>query len=96
MRIEIILRIYEGVTLFLRVISGMLLIYALMTWFVRPENRFYRLIARFCDPLLAPFRGLSRKLIQRGLMIDVSVWLALLSLRLIEYLLARLLPMILY
>ncbi len=91
MTYEILFRIYRGLSLFLDIISYVLIIYALMTWFVRPDSTVYRLFARFCQPLLSPFRGIAGKLMEKGLMIDISVYLALIAIRLIRSLLYQLL-----
>ncbi len=91
MRTEIIYGVYQGVYMFLNIISIMLVVYALMTWFVRPDAPVYRFMSRFCEPIVAPFRGISRRLIQAGLRIDISVILAVAAIRLLQTLLYRLL-----
>lgn len=88
---DILFAIYQGVHQFVRILTYILFIYAFMTWFVRPDAKIYRIFSRLCDPLLAPFRPLSRKLIQMGLHVDLSVWLAAIALQIIDNLLYRLL-----
>lgn len=90
MRYEIVLRIYQGCVQFLNILSIILIIYGLMTWIVRPNTTIYKLFNRFCEPLLSPFRRISRKLIQKGLMIDISIPLCILAIQLLEQILARL------
>jgi len=89
MQFEIIYRIYLGIHQFLRILSYALYIYALMTWFVRPDAKIYRIFSRFCEPLLAPFRPIGRKLIQMGLRIDLSVWIAAIGLNLLDSIIYR-------
>ena len=95
MRTEIILRVYQGVSMFLNIVSMMLVVYAFMTWFVRPDAPVYRFMNRFCEPLLAPFRPIARRLIEYGLRIDISVILAIAAIRVLERLLYRLLYLLL-
>lgn len=90
MSYEILWSIYQGVHQFLRILTYLLCIYALMTWFVRPDAKIYRIFNRFCEPLLAPFRPISRRLIQAGLRIDLSVWLAAIALQILDTLIYRL------
>ena len=96
MRSEVIYQIYIGVHQFIRILSGALFIYALMTWFVRPDAKIYRIFSRFCDPLLTPFRPLGRKLIQMGLRVDLSVFMAVIALQIIDNIVMRILFYFLY
>ncbi len=95
MRTEIISRVFEGVSMFLNIISMALVVYALMSWFVRPDSPLYRFMSRFCEPIVAPFRPISRRLIEAGLRIDISVILAVAAIRLLQSLLYRLLAFVL-
>ena len=81
--------IFSGLYRFLEALQLLLIVYALMTWFVRPDNAVYRFLYRFLDPILTPFKRLSRYLINRGLRIDLSVWFAVIALRIIQSLLTR-------
>lgn len=96
MQFDVLYRVYLGIHQFLNILSYALIIYALMTWFVRPEAPIYRFAARFCAPLLAPFRPLGQKLIQAGLRIDLSVWFAVLALRIVDNLVYRLIFSFIY
>ena len=79
-----------GLYRFLSALQLLLVVYALMTWFVRPDNAVYRFLYRFLDPILTPFKRLSRYLIQRGLRIDLSVLFAIIALRILQSVLTRL------
>ena len=81
--------IFSGLYRFLEALQLLLIVYALMTWFVRPDNAVYRFLYRFLNPILTPFKRLSRYLINRGLRIDLSVWFAVIALRIIQSLLTR-------
>lgn len=90
MSYALLIKIYEGLSLFLNIVSGILLAYCIMSWFVRPTNRLFMIVSRFTQPLVAPFRPIANKLMQRGFMIDVSILLAFLAIRVLESLLLAL------
>ncbi|MBR0464479.1 MAG: YggT family protein [Clostridia bacterium] len=90
----VVYQIFLGINRFLSVLEVLLIIYALMTWFVRPDSPVYQFLYRFLNPVIAPFRRISRKLIERGLMIDISVILAVLAIRVVQSLLWRLYALI--
>lgn len=84
-------QIVSGVDTFLNIVSVLLVAYALMSWFMRPDSPIYVFLAKIADPLLMPFRPISRWLINQGFRIDVSVVLALFAIRILRSLLMRLL-----
>lgn len=79
-----------GVDTFLNLLSLALIVYAVMTWLMPPNNKIYRFFAQIADFVIAPFRPVSAWLIQRGLRMDVSVILALICIRIVRNLLYRL------
>ena len=83
-------QLLSGVDTFLNLLSLALVVYALMTWFMRPDNRIYQFFARIADFVISPFRPVSAWLIKQGLRIDVSVILALICIRILRNLLFRL------
>ena len=83
-------QLLSGVDTFLNLLSLALVIYALMTWFMRPDNNIYRFFARIADFVISPFRPISAWLIKQGLRIDISVILALICIRILRTLLFRL------
>ncbi len=76
----VLLKVYQGIDIFLQILQYILVAYALLSWIVSPVNRFYQILSRMAQPLVAPFRGIATALIRRGFRIDVSVLLALLVL----------------
>ena len=90
MRYQIAYQIYNGINIFLNIASWALFIYCLMTWFVRPNSPIYIFAARFVEPIVAPFRPLSRRLMEKGVMLDTSVILAILGIRVVSWLVGRL------
>ncbi|MBQ2956550.1 MAG: YggT family protein [Clostridia bacterium] len=96
MHVMMLQQIISGVDTFLNIISVWLLVYALMTWFVRPDNPIYVFVARFADVILTPFRPISRWLINYGLHMDLSVILALFAIRILRSLLVQILVRVIY
>ncbi len=82
---SVVFQIYTGVNYFLDIISVVLFVYCLMTWFVRPDSPLYAFMRRLVDPIVAPFRPLARRLMEKGLMLDISVLLAIFGVRIIRY-----------
>ena len=90
MQFEIIYRIYLGIHQFLRILSYALYIYALMTWFMRPNNPVYIFFARIADVAMTPFRPIGRWLFEKGLRIDLTLYITLVAVQLLRNLLTRL------
>ena len=67
---------------------------AVLSWFVRPDNRLYLFLRSICEPVVAPFRKLAARLMPRGMMIDISSLLAYFALQIVIALLRRLMYMI--
>lgn len=81
---QIAYQIQYGINIFLNIVSWMLAIYCLMTWFVRPGSSMYTFMQRLIEPIVAPFRPLARRLMERGLMLDVSIVLAIFGVRILR------------
>lgn len=84
MGLMIAYQILRGVDVFLTIVSYAIFAYVLLSWFVSPMNRFYRLLGRMCEPILEPFRGVTRRLMARGFMMDVSPILAYIAIRIVK------------
>ena len=83
----VVYQILTGIDYFINIVSLLLFIYCLMTWFVRPNSQAYIFVHRLVEPFIAPFRPLALRLMEKGLMIDVSVFLAIIALRVVRSLL---------
>ena len=90
MQTIVVVQILSGVDTFLNLLSAVLVIYALMTWFMRPDNPVYIFLARIAGTVVAPFRPIANKLIGLGFRIDVSVFLALAAIQILRSLLNEL------
>ena len=84
---SIVLKILTGISYFCNIITALLVIYCLMTWFVRPDSPIYTFIHRLVEPFVAPFRPLALRLMEKGFMIDISVFLAIIAIRVVQSLL---------
>lgn len=90
MRQMVAYQLLSGVDTFLNLVSVILVVYALMSWFMRPDNRVYIFFARMADVILTPFRPAARWLYTKGFRVDMSVILALLAIRVLRSLLVNL------
>lgn len=86
----ILWQIISGVDSFLNIISVFLVVYALMTWVMRPDNSLYVFVARIADAVLMPFRPIGRWFINKGMRVDLSVMIALLVIQALRNLLTQL------
>ena len=70
----------------LRLLQLAVLAFCLMSWFPSLRgSKFYRALGRLLEPFAAPFRGISAKIRQwTGLPVDLSLWLALIALEILE------------
>jgi uncharacterized protein YggT (Ycf19 family) len=86
MQYYILIKVYQGIEIFLRILQYVLVAYCVLSWIASPINRLYVLLSRIAQPLLAPFRRLSSLLFQRGLRIDTSAIFAILALSVVQQL----------
>lgn len=78
---------YLFVKWLLHIVSILIAVRALLSWFAQ-DTALYGWLANFTEPFLKPFRGLSRKLMQRtGLPVDLSSVFAIIGIEVIDYLL---------
>lgn len=53
-----------GVVYFLRLIQGLLIVYCILSLFMRPNNRLVRILGRAMEPCLVPVRRVMLRLTQ--------------------------------
>lgn len=68
----IIYQVLRGLSWVLNAASWLIVIRAVLSWFMRPDNRLYDIIIRITEPLIAPFRPLAYKLTNGRLPIDLA------------------------
>ena len=66
------------------VFGWVLVIHAILSWFVSPFNKVYQFLGRATGPLRAPFLPLTNKLIRKGLPLDLSGLCAMVALNIIS------------
>ena len=76
--------IYQGVSYFTRIVSALIFIYCILSWVTRPDSPVFRFVSRLVQPLLEPFRPLGNKLIEKGFRVDLTPWLAMIALQILQ------------
>lgn len=76
---------------FINILSWAIIINALLSWVLDPMHPIRVFLGRFIEPIVAPFRNLSRRLNTTGIPIDFSPLFAYLALSIIASLLRGLL-----
>lgn len=85
-----VMQVISGVDIFLNALSILLILYALMSWLMRPNNPVYVALSRMANVALAPFRPIGRWLINKGMRIDPTLFITLFVIQILRNLLVRL------
>lgn len=83
----------RAISFFIEILITLIIVEALMSWFVRPGSRWYRIydsLHGLTEPLLYPFRQLTSSFAYRT-GIDFSPLVAIIVLQILEEVLVRLL-----
>lgn len=86
----ILYQIIGGVSMFLRLLSVLIIIQCVLSFLVPSYSGVMRFLDRIVQPLLAPIRRLIFSLTHRSMMFDFSPFIALILLSLLQGLLSRL------
>ena len=81
---EVSWAIYQGVSYFINIVSGLIFVYCVLSWITRPDSSIFRFVSRLVQPLLEPFRPLGNKLIEKGFRVDLTPWLAMIALQILQ------------
>ena len=76
----------RAVNLLFRVLSSMILVYCIMSWFVRPGSPLYRIycfLDELVEPLIYPFRKISAG-VAYSTGVDFAPWLTLIFFNVIQ------------
>lgn len=87
---QVIVAVLEGVAWFLNIFTWLIIINALLSWVLDPNHQIRMLISRIIDPVIRPFRALTRGMSSSTMPIDFSPILAYVVLLIIIKLLERL------
>lgn len=86
---DVLHQVLYGLVLFLEIASYVLIINALLSWFVPPHNAIRQLLGRFLNPIVSPFRRLNDKIVRGRMPIDLAPMMAYFALMLIIILLEQ-------
>ncbi len=84
----IMIQILRGVYWVLNIASGVIVIRAVLSWFMRPDMPIYAFLIRVSEPLIAPFRPLAYRLTNGRLPIDLAPLFAYFALIILQRLVA--------
>lgn len=90
--------IITAVNLFFQVLTTLILLYCILSWFCPPNSRLYNVYMRMgevVEPLIAPWRRLTQGLAYR-IGLDLAPIIAILALEIVNTLLVRVLANIIY
>lgn len=86
-----------AVAMIFDIVEYLILAYVILSWFVRSDdNPLMRMIGLFVDPIFIPIRALTERLGFRTGMLDFTPLFAILVLRLVRYLVLKLLVGLLF
>lgn len=82
---QLLYSVYQAASLFLRLVSGAVFIYCMLTW-IAPRSPARYWLERFIEPFCAPFRSLARTICMRwGSPFDLTCFFAIIGLNLLQY-----------
>jgi len=85
-----IIYILRGVQWFLNILSWLIIINALMSWFIDPTHPLRSFIMRLVEPVVAPFRKITDRLNTSGFPIDFSPLLAYFAIMILQQIIGAL------
>ena len=83
----VLYKVLEGVGWALTAAYYLIIIRAILSWFMRPDQPLYAMITRITEPMIAPFRPLAYRLTNGRLPLDLAPLFAFLAIRILQRLL---------
>lgn len=83
----ILYKVLEGLGYVLTAAYWLIILRALLSWFMRPDQPIYATVIRITEPMIAPFRPLAYRLTNGRLPIDLAPLFAFLAIRILQWLL---------
>ena len=68
----VLYQVFRGVYWVLNLCSWAIVVRAILSWFLRPDNAVYNFLLRVTEPLIAPFRPLAYRISNGRLPIDLA------------------------
>jgi len=89
-----------GIRYFLVIFSWLIVINALLSWFIDPSHPIRELLDQFISPIVNPFRRITDRFLTSGIPIDLAPLFALISIQIltsiIGWVLLQISPMVFY
>ena len=83
----VLFKVLEGVNWALTAAYYLIIIRAILSWFMRPDQPIYAMIIRITEPMIAPFRPLAYRLTNGRLPLDLAPLFAFFAIRILQRLL---------
>lgn len=80
----IIYQVLVGLSYVLKIAYWLIIIRAVLSWFMRPDQPIYSFIIRITEPMIGPFRPLAYKLTNGRLPIDLAPLFAFLVISILQ------------
>ena len=77
------IKVAYAIYIMCEVLSWGIVVHALLSWFLPPQNGLMRILDALLNPIVAPFRALLNKLIRKPMMVDFAPLLAMLAISLV-------------
>lgn len=84
------LQLMYYVDIAMTLLTALIVLYSVLSWFARPTSSFYRFIYKLVDPFLSIFRPLAMRIMGRGFRINLTPFLAIICIQLVRALLGQL------
>ena len=86
----VLFKVLEGVNWALTAAYYLIIIRAILSWFMRPDQPIYAMIIRITEPMIAPFRPLAYRLTNGRLPRDLAPLFAFFAIHILQQLLYKL------
>lgn len=80
----IVYQVLVGLSYVLKLAYWLIIIRAVLSWFMRPDQPIYALIIRITEPMIGPFRPLAYRLTNGRLPIDLAPLFAFLAISILQ------------
>lgn len=87
--------LYRIIYYFLEVLTWMIIINALLSWFMRPDHPIKSFLGRMVEPVVRPFRLLTRRIFGNS-PLDFSPFLAVVAIQVVVWLINQLFYRVLF
>lgn len=86
----VIYGIYQGINLFFTAYYWILLAYVIMSWIMRSYSPWMQFLTKLVSPVRMIFGPIARKLMEKGVMVDLTIILAFVGIRILQSVVSQL------